>query len=114
MIRLRKSILSKLFALLAGVTFLNMSFVLAELSALGFSRTSTLVQNFINTGFEEEKEGGESSEPDSTVKEIYFSTTENLQHHSIDFLSGSKRDRLLTNLTVEPGYFEIMYPPPEA
>lgn len=49
--------------LIAGLSFLNMGFFLAEVAALKIDRCSKLVENLVNSGFEEEREteSGDSS-----------------------------------------------------
>jgi hypothetical protein len=63
--------LSKVLALIAGLAFLNMSFFLAEVSLLNLDEKG-LIENvamlILNTGLEEEREGGSSGE--KSVKEI--------------------------------------------
>lgn len=53
----------RIITLLAGITFLNMSFILAEVAALGLSKNTILIQNILNAGIEEENGcDGESNE----------------------------------------------------
>ena len=56
----RNALFSRIFALLAGITFLNMSFILAEFDALGMAKNVKIVQIIINSGIEEEKHRGRS------------------------------------------------------
>jgi hypothetical protein len=109
----RKSFLKTLFLILTGVTFLNMSFILAELQAVGVARDSAVVQNFINTGLEEEKETSSETETDSET-EFLFS----LHHHAdhgIELYTGSiLKSTLDAHKDVHKGYLTRFSPPPEA
>lgn len=111
---LRSVYTRQIFTFVAGITFLNMSFFLAEVVAFNIDKNSQLVQNFLNTGIEEEKETGEATgESDESVKELDLSIAEHLFHHKILFELGKKRNSILDNLTVEAGYLKKFSPPPE-
>jgi hypothetical protein len=104
----------KLMALMVAVTFLNMSFILAEVAILQLDKNCQLIQNLVKNGIEEEKEnGGESNESDGKVKETDLSIEENLKHHGIVYINGQQRDKHLGNLTVSTGFTESFFTPPE-
>lgn len=102
----------RIFTMIAGLTFLNMSFFLAEVVILGIDKNSSLVRNFVTSGFEEEKEtSSESSEVDES--KVFLSLSENLFRHNILFISGSNRDKIFHNVMTDPGHKKIFSPPPE-
>jgi hypothetical protein len=111
--RLRKHFLRKLFTLLAGLTFLNMSFILAEIAMLGLKdKYNTLVQNIINAGLEEEKElGGETGESEF-AKEVNL-----IQHHLVQyrilFTKLEDQNKRLGRLSLCGGFLQRFSPPPE-
>jgi hypothetical protein len=108
----RKSYLMKLFVLLAGITFLNLSFILAELSAIGLGRSSAIVQNLINSGFEEEQESSSESEGDSEIE--FLLSLHQHQDHAIMLLSVAQASTSLCCQDVHPGHLTTFSPPPEA
>ena len=110
----RNNLNRKLFTFLAGVTFLNMSFILSEVDALGLSKNSTLIQNIINTGIEEEKETSTEKPGDNSTNEILLSLQENLNHHSILYFLGQQRNKHLDNESPTSGYTRIFSPPPDS
>lgn len=103
-----------IFTLIAGVAFLNLSFVLAELKFLALENTA-LVQSLVNAGFEEETEHGtEGTESDNSFKEtIEIAAHENLLHHEIVMVNGSQRNKAFSNISPDPGYKRKFSPPPE-
>ncbi len=89
-----------------------MSFFLAEVVILGIDKNSSLVRNFVTSGFEEEKENSsESSEADES--KVFLSVAENLFRHNILFIAGSHRDKIFHNIMTDPGHKKIFSPPPE-
>jgi hypothetical protein len=111
---LRKTFTRKLFAILAGLTFLNMGFVIAEFDALGLSKQSALIQNLVNCGVEEEKETApEGGEADDTFDEMDLSIHELMNHSVLIYELNQNQDLDHLNLSVEPGYHENFSPPPE-
>jgi hypothetical protein len=102
----------KVFVLLAGITFLNLSFIMAEFSAIGFGKNSAIIQNLINTGFEEEQESSSESEADP---EIEFLLSFH-QHHdyAIILFSVTQAASFLRTQDIRPGHLTTFSPPPEA
>jgi hypothetical protein len=91
-----------------------MSFILAEIHALGLSKNSTLIQNIINSGIEEEKETSTENVEIDTGKEVHLFLQQALNHHLIIFQTGQQRNKALENLSLHSGYKENFSPPPEA
>jgi hypothetical protein len=110
----RNKVNRNLFTFFAGITFLNMSFILSEVDALGLSKNSTLIQNIINSGIEEEKETSTEKAGDHSTNEILLSLQENLNHHSILFFLGRQRNKHLDNQSPQSGYTRKFSPPPES
>lgn len=103
------------FILLSGICFLNMTFLLAEISVLGLpDEYTSLVETLINSGLEEESEAGtESSEGEELFKEVFFDSDNNLTHHQHQYLAGQQREKILSNLSIHPGFLKRFSPPPE-
>ena len=91
-----------------------MSFILCEVDALGLNKNSTLIQNIINSGIEEEKETSTEKEGDSTANEIFLALQQNLNHHGILYLLGKQRNKHLDNQSPTSGYTQKFSPPPES
>jgi hypothetical protein len=102
-----------LLILLSGLTFLNMSFILAELNAVGVGKQSSLFQNIMNAGVEEEKETDTSSESDGLENEEYLG----FDFHLLLTKSGhTPINRKICNRDFglfDSGYLESFSPPPE-
>jgi hypothetical protein len=111
---LRLKYFRKIFALMAGITFLNMSFIIAELNSIGLGKNNSLLQNVLNSGLEEEEEGGsESSESDSIETELYCAAQENFLYHNI-VTASRQYSKHRVNSLFDLGYREVFSPPPEA
>lgn len=110
---LRTIFAKRIFTLIAGLTFMNMSFFLAEATLLGIDKNSSIVKNFINCGLEEEKETSESPETGDSVKEVLLSLEEHIFYHQIIFQTESHQNKVLSNLTTLDGHQQIFSPPPE-
>ena len=102
-------------SLFTMIIFLNMSFVLAEVSALKMDQDKEMIKNIaaLIAGCTSEEEPGGSADEDNTVTEIQLM----LHHHShtpssIDILSKSKA-RTTTFGVPRLGNYEIFSPPPE-
>jgi hypothetical protein len=110
---LREKYTRRIFILLAGVAFLNLSFILAEISALGLAKKyKSLVQMVTNAGLEEEKEmGGECGESDSAEVDIIG---QSLTHYKLLFSAATDRNKKPDNRSVHPGHTEKFSPPPDA
>jgi hypothetical protein len=106
----------EMFSLFTGIIFLNMSFVLAEVSALKMDQDKQMIENIaaLIAGCTSEEESGGASDEDNTVNEIQL-----ISHHgshppsSIDDLSKNKL-RITTSGAPRLGNYKIFSPPPEA
>jgi hypothetical protein len=110
MMLFRKSYVMKVFVLFAGITFLNLSFILAEFSAIGLGKDSAVIQNLINWGFEEEQESSSEGETDS---ETEFLISPHHDHAIILFAVTQSASSLRTQQDVRPGHLTNFSPPPE-
>jgi len=113
---LRNHIIRFLFIIVTGLTFLNMSFILAELAALKNSSNKIAIENLSRlflTSFAEEETDAAETENVGSDKEI-------------DFLSGQMFDIQFEKTGIESivkkfsrehspqdGYLEIITPPPD-
>jgi hypothetical protein len=88
-----------------------MSFILAEVDALGLSKNSTLIQNIINSGIEEEKETEKGESEHGKEVFLFF---EALHHQTVLFHVGELCNKSLNNLLLNSGYKKTFSPPPEA
>jgi hypothetical protein len=102
----------------AGVFFLNMSFFLAEVSVLKLDHKNEMIGNIArlicNGGLEEEKEcSSDSSEGNSTIKEIDFHISY-LAGHSYVLLASLKLKKTASYYFFSNVFHtEIVSPPPE-
>jgi hypothetical protein len=98
---------------MAGIAFLNLSFILAEISALDLSKKyKSLVQLVTNAGLEEEKEiGGEAGESDSSeeVDIIHLQ----ISHYQIPGAETASWKKHWSTPSVRPGHIEKFTPPPD-
>jgi hypothetical protein len=92
-----------------------MGFIIAEFDALGLNKQSTLIQNLVNCGIEEEKETApEGGEADDNFNEMDLSIHELMNHSVLIYELKQNQDLAHLNLSVEPGYHSNFSPPPEA
>jgi hypothetical protein len=112
----RQKYVVETFSLFTLIIFLNMSFVLAEVSALKMDQDNAIIKNIaaLIAGCTSEEEPGGTSDEDNTVNEIQLM----LDHHThtpyfIDILSKNKA-RTTTLGVPRLGNYEIFSPPPEA
>lgn len=110
---LRGNYTRRIFILLAGIAFLNLSFILAEISALGLAKKyKSIVQLVTNSGLEEEKEmGGESGESDSAEEVDIIGHS--LTNYKLLFSATIDRNKKTDNQSVHPGHIEKFSPPPD-
>ncbi|MFZ2907234.1 MAG: hypothetical protein WAZ98_13615 [Cyclobacteriaceae bacterium] len=110
----RQRSLVRLFAFITGAMFLNMSFFLAEVSALKISDRG-LIENIAklvsSSGFEEERDG-ESAKGEAGVKDGYFLTLQVQIHQSL-FLIAEKANHTWENLYPHANYSLTFTPPPD-
>ena len=115
MISFRKHFLAKIFALVTGVIFLNTSFFLAEISLLKVT-DHQLLQNVAklmsNSGLEEERDG-ETSDKDSSGKEVDLLIGHVQIHHHVLFLVAAKANHSLDDLYPHANYSQRFSPPPD-
>lgn len=99
--------------LIAGLTFLNMGFFLAEAAALKLKNTK-LLENIARSGFEEERDcseeipGGDSSEEEVDLMNSHY-----FIHQSIPFELALRRKGVHSARFQYPHHLEIFCPPPE-
>jgi hypothetical protein len=103
-----------------GIIFLNMSFFLAEVTALKLAGNKALVENIAKLisggGLEEEKDAStETAEGgDVTVKEVDLLAHHAFIHHAALSLIAQGRNGILNDTFSYFSYLEIFSPPPEA
>ena len=104
------------FSLVTMVIFLNMSFVLVEVSALKMDQDKEMIKNIaaLIAGCASEEEPGGTTDEDNAFNEIQLM----LHHHphaphSIDDLY-TNMARITTLGVPRLAYYEIFSPPPEA
>jgi len=105
---------SKAFALFTGVVFLNMSFVLAEISALNIDRNNQMARNLwvlVASSMAEEESG--AADEDSTFSELDFIVNHYPHVVAIELVSANNFN-IWSNGHTRLGEFEICNPPPEA
>ena len=104
----------KAFSLFTGVIFLNMSFVLVELSALNIERNNEMARNLsmlVANSMAEEEPG--AADEDSTLSELDLI----VNHHanaSTTHISSPIKFNIWSHGHPRLSEFEICYPPPEA
>jgi hypothetical protein len=99
--------------LISGLTFLNMSFILTELNALGLGKHSTLFQNIVNAGIEEEKETDSCGENDCLENEEYLSFNNDFSLKA-SVIELKKLKFIDHNCSLfDSGFQESFSPPPE-
>ena len=112
---LRQHILTKIFTLITGVIFLNMSFFLAEVSMLKLTNKE-LVENVAklisSSGFEEERDS-ETPGNDSSAKEVDILIHQIQIHHSALFLITIKIIRIMDDHYPHANYSLNFSPPPD-
>jgi hypothetical protein len=113
--KFRQRNLVRLFAIITGAMFLNMSFFLAEVSALKIS-DQDLIENIAKlvsgSGFEEERDG-ESAKSDTGAKEGFFLNLQVQIHHQSLFLIATKANHAWENLYPHANYSQTYTPPPD-
>ncbi|HTE34831.1 MAG TPA: hypothetical protein VK666_30850 [Chryseolinea sp.] len=116
---IRSSIISRLFSLVTGLIFLNMSLIMAEVSALKLDRDKELFGNIAKMisgcSSEEEADGVQGlSDEDSSLEEINL-IFDNQLDLSLSLVIDSNHKLSLQNQGVPRfGNYEIYCPPPEA
>jgi hypothetical protein len=108
----RNNFIRRLITFLAGLTFVNMGFIIGEVEALGLNKRSSLVQNIINAGAEEEESAPETSD-DDVFTEIDLSLHDPFRHDDIILLYTCKINHHALDISLSSGYPENFSPPPE-
>lgn len=117
MLFFRNSYVKNGMALFTGLIFLNMSFFLAEVSALKLTQDKKVIENIgkliWSSVAEEEKDvfGGSAGE-ESSAKEVDLIF--NYSIHTIHMLLIDNKRCVVDNGLPLPGSYEIYSPPPEA
>jgi hypothetical protein len=110
---IRRHFLTKLTTFVAGLAFLNLSFVLAEVSYLNIEK-GELMENIakliFNTGFEEERDGETPNE--SGIKEILIGQQVKI-HGTSSYLISTHIKCILVNHYLHANYALIFTPPPD-
>lgn len=106
--------ITRIFSLLTGVVFLNMSFFLAEVCLLDIkdARMIENVRNLVLNGGLEEERDAHSSGSDVALKMFSMATGLSL-HHSSVFLIASKIHQDSEDNYLHADHSEIFSPPPE-
>ena len=118
MLIFRNTCVRNAMALFTGLVFLNMSFFLAEVSALGLTKDKEMVENIAllisSSAAEEEKDafGGLADEDHSAkgVDLIVSYSTHTIHSHDILITTHGSHEQGVPLL----GSYEIYSPPPEA
>lgn len=110
---------TRIFSLITGVVFLNMSFFLAEVCLLDIT-DKEMIENVCNLvltgGLEEERDAhsGGSSEGDIALKMFSLVGDHLLLHHSSVFLTASKMQQDAEDHYRHANHSRIFSPPPDA
>lgn len=111
----RNQATTRIFCLINGIIFLNMSFFLAEVSLLGLA-DKQMVENIcklmLNGGLEEERDGF-SSGGDAPTKEFSLFSNESLLRHSAFYLITSKIYQVSEDYYPHANHSEKYSPPPD-
>jgi hypothetical protein len=107
--------ITRIFSLLTGVIFLNMSFFLVEVGVLDL-KDKEMIENVcklvLNGGLEEERDG-HGGGSDAPVKLLTFLNGDALLHHSSLFLIAAKIYQDSEDLYLHANHSEKYSPPPE-
>jgi hypothetical protein len=101
--------------LFTGITFLNMGFFLAEVTALKIPKDTKLIQSIAGNIFEEEREHGAESAPnDSAETEIDLLSHHTYIHQISPGFTLCERRGIIDDPFSDNYHLEIFCPPPEA
>lgn len=109
---------TRIFSLITGVVFLNMSFFLAEVCMLEI-RDRQMIENIcnlvLNGGLEEERDAhsGGSSGSDVSLKMFSLAGDHLLLHHSSLFLIASRMQQDADDHYRHANHSQIFSPPPD-
>lgn len=116
---LRKPFIRFVFLFVTGITFVNLSFFMAEVVFLNLDKKDRTIQTIFcilnSGGFEEESEApADSHEKLSDLKGVDLYFNHNLYHHQHLYLIAQQREGVLHTLILQEGFSKIFSPPPEA
>lgn len=106
---------TRIFTLVTGVIFLNMSFFLAEVCMLNFTDRQMIenVCNLVLNGGLEEERDAHSTGNDAPLKLFSFLTADLLNRHSSLFLIASRMHRDFEDHYLHADHSETFSPPPD-
>jgi hypothetical protein len=105
----RTSFWVKLAVLISGITFLNMSFILSELDALGLKDNFKSAQTIVNNICEEEE--GEPQEDGES--EMFLATYSDFSRLALTSIKSGHSNSLHDNPSVRSAHRKNFSPPPE-
>ena len=116
---LRKPLIRFVFLFVTGITFVNLSFFMAEVVFLNLDKKDRTIQTIFcilnSGGFEEESEApADGHEKLSDLKGVDLYFNHNLYHHQHLYLIAQQREGVLHTLILREGFSKIFSPPPEA
>ena len=103
----------EILILLAGITFLNMGFILAEVSLLNLNKYYSVLDE-VSTSLEDEQETGSESPGNDSIEEEIDLMNHFSYDHSLNlyFISLERKASFILEI-VNFAYREIFSPPPE-
>lgn len=114
---IRKNIATRLFLLVWCAVFLNMSFFMAEVSALKLTHNKALIENIkkliSSTAAEEETDSTETSEETSSLKEYKITVNEVYCIQNASHAVANQLKALEIVLREHPGHCKTYSPPPD-
>jgi hypothetical protein len=112
---LRQHFLSKAFAVLTGLIFLNMSFFLAEVTYLEYDKKE-LMENIakliLNSGFEEERDCEPVGSDPGKVVDLLLQQVQ--IHHTASFLMSVSTNRTVVDHYLHANHSLTFYTPPDS
>ena len=115
MTALRNHYLSKAFTLLTGMVFLNMSFLLSEVSLLKLSKREqieNIAKLIFNGGLEEERDG-ETSGTDTEGEEVDLIMQQVQVHYASSVLLSTTLNHTLVDHYLHANHSLTFFPPPD-
>jgi hypothetical protein len=111
---MRQHFLTKIFTLVTGLIFLNMSFFLAEVCMLKYNKTELveIAKLILNTGFEEERDG-ESTGSDTMAKGVDLLMHQARMYNASSFLISINLNRTLVDHYRHADHSLNFFPPPD-
>jgi urease gamma subunit len=111
---IRQHFLTKIFTLVTGLIFLNMSFFLAEVCLLKYNQTELveIAKLILNTGFEEERDG-EATGADTMAKGVDLLMHQSRMFNASSFLMSVNLNKTLVDHYRHADHSLIFFPPPD-